>query len=50
MTLAWLWALPAFAAMSLVGRGARFFLVAGLIRWGGEPMAAQIRRPITAPV
>lgn len=28
-----------FVAASLVGRGARFFLVAGLIYWGGQPLA-----------
>ena len=36
--------LPLFAVASLVGRGARFFLVAGLIRLGGEPMARQLRK------
>ena len=35
--------LPAFALASLVGRGGRFFLVAGLIIWGGEPMARRLR-------
>lgn len=30
--------LAAFAAVSLIGRGARFFLVAGLLRLVGEPM------------
>lgn len=33
-----------FVAASLIGRGARFFLVAGLIKLGGEPMAAALRR------
>jgi membrane protein YqaA with SNARE-associated domain len=35
--------LPAFALASLVGRGGRFFLVAGLILWGGEPMERRLR-------
>jgi membrane protein YqaA with SNARE-associated domain len=38
--------LPAFALASLVGRGGRFFLVAGLIRWGGAPMEAHLRRNV----
>ncbi|NGX16767.1 YqaA family protein [Wenzhouxiangella sp. XN24] len=38
--------LPAFVLASLVGRGGRFFLVAGLIRWGGAPMQAQLRRHV----
>jgi membrane protein YqaA with SNARE-associated domain len=38
--------LPVFLLASLVGRGGRFFLVAGLIRWGGAPMAAQLRRHV----
>lgn len=32
-----------FAVASLVGRGARFFLVAGLMRWGGAPMEQVLR-------
>ncbi len=32
-----------FAIASLVGRGARFFLVAGLMRWGGAPMEKALR-------
>jgi membrane protein YqaA with SNARE-associated domain len=32
-----------FALASLVGRGARFFLVAGLMRWGGAPMEQALR-------
>lgn len=32
-----------FTLASLVGRGARFFLVAGLMRWGGARMEAQLR-------
>ena len=35
--------LPAFILASLVGRGGRFFLVAGLIIWGGEPMERRLR-------
>ena len=38
--------LPLFAVASLVGRGARFFLVAGLISWGGAPMERGLRRHI----
>jgi membrane protein YqaA with SNARE-associated domain len=38
--------LPVFLLASLVGRGGRFFLVAGLIRWGGAPMAAHLRRHV----
>jgi membrane protein YqaA with SNARE-associated domain len=30
--------LVGFIAVSTIGRGARFFLVAGLLRWLGEPM------------
>ncbi len=37
-----------FAAASLVGRGTRFFLVAGLMRWGGARMEAQLRQHIAA--
>ena len=36
--------LPLFVLASFIGRGARFFLVAGLVRWGGprvEPMLRQ---------
>ncbi|GAB4298756.1 MAG: YqaA family protein [Thiohalomonadaceae bacterium] len=29
---------PLFMLASFIGRGARFFLVAGLMVWGGEPM------------
>ncbi|MFC1747678.1 YqaA family protein [Pseudomonadota bacterium] len=36
-------ALFPFMIASLIGRGARFFLVAGLIRWGGEKMEAMLR-------
>jgi membrane protein YqaA with SNARE-associated domain len=33
-----------FVLASLVGRGARFFLVAGLMAWGGERMERQLRK------
>jgi membrane protein YqaA with SNARE-associated domain len=38
--------LPVFIVASFVGRGARFFIVAGLLIWGGEPMQRQLRRHI----
>jgi membrane protein YqaA with SNARE-associated domain len=38
--------LPVFLLASFVGRGGRFFLVAGLIRWGGAPMEARLRRHV----
>lgn len=38
--------LPAFVLASVIGRGGRFFLVAGLIRWGGAPMEARLRRNV----
>ncbi len=38
--------IPVFVLASLVGRGGRFFLVAGLIRWGGAPMEARLRRHV----
>ena len=38
--------LPVFVVASFVGRGARFFLVAGLVIWGGEPMQRQLRRHV----
>jgi membrane protein YqaA with SNARE-associated domain len=37
-------ALIPFILASIVGRGARFFLVAGLMRWGGARMEAQLHR------
>lgn len=37
-------ALLPFTLASLIGRGARFFLVAGLMAWGGEKMEATLRR------
>jgi membrane protein YqaA with SNARE-associated domain len=33
-----------FVGASLVGRGARFFLVAGLMAWGGAAMEARLHR------
>ncbi|MBM3342047.1 MAG: DedA family protein [Betaproteobacteria bacterium] len=39
-------ALLPFALASMVGRGARFFLVAALMRWGGARMEAQLRTHI----
>ncbi|MDX1352400.1 MAG: YqaA family protein [Thiomicrorhabdus sp.] len=33
-----------FVIASFIGRGARFFLVAGLMRWGGEKFEASIRK------
>jgi membrane protein YqaA with SNARE-associated domain len=38
--------LPLFVVASFVGRGARFFLVAGLIMWGGERMERQLKRHV----
>ena len=35
-----------FLLFSFVGRGARFFLVAGLIFWGGDPLERVIRQYI----
>ena len=37
-------ALLPFTIASLVGRGLRFFLVAGLMAWGGEKMEAMLHR------
>ncbi|RMG35960.1 MAG: DedA family protein [Gammaproteobacteria bacterium] len=33
-----------FVLASLIGRGGRFFLVAGLMAWGGEAMETRLRR------
>ena len=38
--------MPAFVLASVIGRGGRFFLVAGLIRWGGAPMEARLRQNV----
>jgi len=37
---------PAFIGGSVIGRGGRFFLVAGLIRLGGEKLATRMRKYI----
>ncbi|NPA71502.1 MAG: DedA family protein [Gammaproteobacteria bacterium] len=37
-------ALVPFIIASFIGRGARFFLVAGLMKWGGARMEASIRK------
>jgi membrane protein YqaA with SNARE-associated domain len=39
-------ALLPFTLGSVIGRGARFLLVAGLVRWGGAPIEHHIRRYI----
>ncbi len=36
--------LPIFVAASLVGRAGRFFLVAGLVRWGGPAIEPQLQK------
>ena len=38
--------LPLFLIASFVGRGARFFLVAGLLIWGGEAMQRRLKQHI----
>lgn len=38
--------LPVFLVASFIGRGARFFLVAGLLIWGGEPMQRRLKQHI----
>lgn len=38
--------LPGFMIASALGRGARFFIVAGLIKWGGERMEQQLKRHV----
>jgi len=38
--------LPAFAVASVVGRGARFFLVAYLVRWGGPAVERRLKTHI----
>lgn len=37
-------ALLPFLLGSIIGRGGRFFLVAGLVRWGGPRVESQLRR------
>jgi membrane protein YqaA with SNARE-associated domain len=39
---------PLFVALSVVTRGARFFLVAGALRWLGEPLRAAMERNFAA--
>lgn len=39
---------PFFVLASMIGRGARFFLVAGLLLWGGEAMERRLRTNIDA--
>jgi len=39
-------ALLPFAIASFIGRGARFFLVAGLVAWGGERLERTLRRHV----
>lgn len=38
--------LPVFVLASFVGRGGRFFLVAGLLRWGGGSMERKLRKHV----
>lgn len=38
--------IPGFVLASTVGRGARFFVVAGLLKWGGERMEHQLKRHV----
>lgn len=38
--------LPVFIVASIIGRGARFFLVAGLLRWGGVRMEQHLKRHV----
>jgi membrane protein YqaA with SNARE-associated domain len=37
---------PLFVLASVIGRGARFFLVAGLLRWGGVRMEQMIEKQV----
>ncbi len=39
-------ALAPFIVASIIGRGARFFLVAGLMAWGGDRMESGLRKYI----
>jgi len=39
-------ALAPFVVASIIGRGARFFLVAGLMAWGGDRMEVALRKYI----
>ena len=35
---------PVFIIASIIGRGSRFFLVAGLIKWGGSQLEKNLRQ------
>ena len=37
-------AIMPFTIASLIGRGSRFFIVAGLMRWGGARMEANLHK------
>jgi membrane protein YqaA with SNARE-associated domain len=39
---------PLFVALSVVTRGVRFFVVAGVLRWLGEPLRAALERNFAA--
>ena len=39
-------ALAPFVLASIIGRGLRFYLVAGLMKWGGAPMEAKLKQYI----
>ena len=39
--------IPVFIAVSIIGRGLRFFVVAGLLYWFGEPIRAFIEKRLT---
>ena len=41
-----MFSLPVFILASFIGRGGRFFLVAGLLIWGGPPMERRLRQHI----
>ena len=38
--------LPVFIVGSIIGRGARFFLVAGLIVWGGDRLEDTLQKHV----
>ena len=40
-------AIPVFIVISIIGRGLRFFIVAGLLYWFGEPIKAFIEKRLT---
>jgi hypothetical protein len=39
---------PLFVALSVITRGARFFLVAGALHWFGEPLRTAMERNFVA--